>query len=445
LKYENTGEYETMTASQWRDKFISLKWSVSGFGTVFDQNEKGIVPTILEDWYDKRKEFKKKSKDAFKKGDIEKGEYFDRLQYVMKIKLNSYYGALTNKYFRFFDLRLGESTTGTGRMIAKHQCRKVCELLEDNYDVEFPLYYSEEDAIDMGEKSEVALMGKAFDGTFQSKNIIAADTDSVYFTIPADNKEDAVAIADAIAEKVNESFPQFMRDTFLCNKNFDDKIASAREMVASRGLFIEKKRYILRIVDVEGKAVDKLKIMGVELKKTTLPKPIKQQLTKFIRRLLEGESWDTIAKDIVEYKKDITKAVNILNVGLPKGVKRVEHYTKEYEIVGDKARLPGHVAASIMWNQCLVKYDDKESPKIMSGMKIKVFYLTQKFGKFKSIAVPVDIEHIPKWFEDEFMPLINVSLQIQKIIDKPLENMIKTIGKKSPTEQSLFVDSLLEF
>ena len=44
------------------------------------------------------------------------------------------YGALLNKHFRFYDDRLGESTTGTGRAILKFQCSKVNELLTGVYD-----------------------------------------------------------------------------------------------------------------------------------------------------------------------------------------------------------------------------------------------------------------------------------------------------------------------
>ena len=78
-------------------------------------------------------------------------------------------------------------------------------------------------------------------------------------------------------------------------------------------------------------------------------------------------------------------------IGLPKGVKGVENYTKSLELDKD-ARLPGHVAAAIHYNLALQKYEDKESIEITSGMKIKVFYLKQKIGKFKSIAVPVQYQ-----------------------------------------------------
>lgn len=443
--YEKENIKERKKASEWRNHFINKKWAVSGFGTVFDQTKKGIMPTILEEWYDKRNIYKKQSKQELNNKNIEMHEYYDRLQYVMKIKLNSFYGAISNEFFRFYDFRLGESTTGTGRTILTHQCKKVSEVLEGNYNISFPLYYSEQDAIDMNEPIETALLGPVFNGKFQSKRVIASDTDSCYFTVPAINKEMAINIANNVANEVNKSFKDFMNKTFLCNEEFDNKISCTREMVASKGIFIEKKRYILKIVDDDGKSVDKLKIMGVELKKTTLPTYIKKELIKYIKRLLDGEKWSDISKDIVNYKKELIKIENIMNMGLPKGIKGLEDYTNEYINNGINTRLPGHVAASIMWNLSLTENNDKESPKITSGMKIKTFYLTKKIGKFKSIAVPVDIEIIPKWFEEKFIPLIDINAQLLRLIDKPLENIVECIGEISPSEQSLFIDELLEF
>ena len=59
------------------------------------------------------------------------------------------------------------------------------------------------------------------------------------------------------------------------------------------------------------------------------------------------------------------------------------------------------------YNHCLEQYGDKESQRIVSGTKIKIFYLTKKFGRFKSIALPTDIRVLPSWFEEHFVELID--------------------------------------
>lgn len=60
--------------------------------------------------------------------------YWDKRQLVKKINLNSAYGALLNAGSRFFDQRLGQSTTLTGRTITRHMASKTNELITGEYD-----------------------------------------------------------------------------------------------------------------------------------------------------------------------------------------------------------------------------------------------------------------------------------------------------------------------
>lgn len=429
LVLEENGEALTLSAKKWRQELKKLKWAVSGYGTVFDQNMKGIIPSILESWYATRKKFQRLKNEAKEKGDKLKTTYYDKLQYVYKIKLNSFYGALTNKYFRFYDLRMGESTTGTGRMILLHQCAEVCSVLDGQY-----------------KKTDVTITDKDDNLHFGYSNkwsVIYGDTDSTYFKTHTDNVADAIRVADRVGELVNKSFPKFMRDTFLCNEEFDDIIQTGREIVSDRGIFVDKKRYFLHIIDDDGDTVDKIKVMGLDTKKTTLPKEVSKVLNSYIERFLKGEGWNDISNDIVDFKEQIRTTTDLMSIGLPKGVKKVEEYTRNYEVYGEGTRLPGHVAASIFYNLCLEHFKDKQSLPIVSGMKIKVFYLNRKYGKFKSIAIPVDIEQVPSWFETEFT--INRDMHIERLVDKPLGNIIKAVGMDVPSKQSLFTSLVLEF
>lgn len=454
LEFESGEEY-TLPAKTWRKKLQKVKWAVSGYGTVFDQNVKGVMPMILEDWYNTRKMYQRKKKEAIESGDKQKVAYYDRLQYCYKIKLNSYYGALTNQHFKFYDLRMGESTTGTGRMILLHQCAETVKILDGEYMM--PNRHEEEITKKTGQiKHHV--------GYTDDTSLIYGDTDSSYFKTHGTNEKEAVLIADHVGKLVNSSFPEYMRNTFLCTEGFDGIIKTGREIVSDRGIFVDKKRYVLHIVDDEGVKKDKLKVMGLDTKKTTLPKIVSNNLNKFIERFLKGESWDTIAQDIVAYKDELIASKNVLDIGLPKGVKQVEYYLHQLQLYGDTVRLPGHVAASIFYNQCLEENKDMESMRITSGMKIKVYYLqgqhTRGFGvekdangetkvthvrKFKSIALPTDIECVPQWFTDHFVPQLDLDAQIERLVDNPLENILKAIKKESPTKQSLYVDSYLEF
>jgi DNA polymerase elongation subunit (family B) len=442
LRLEDGQEFQ-MNGSEFRDWLIERKWAVSGYGTVFDQRKQGIIPTILADWYAQRKKYQKMKKEAGDAGNDELVGYYDRLQYVFKIKLNSLYGALTNQFFRFYDLRMGESTTGTGRMILKHQCRKVGEILDGNYDFDIPMYETVKEALKAGHTADVALYGPKFNGKFQSDSVVYGDTDSCYFKTHATNKEDAIRIADAVADQVNASYQEFMQRTFLCTNGFDDVIKCGREIVSDRGIYVGKKLYILHLVDLDGKPVDKMKVMGLSIKKTTIPRAVSDRLESFIARLLAGDDLLAVSQAIVDYKDELRNPENIMDIGLPKGVNGVEDYTKDFEIYGDGARLPGHVAASIYYNIQRGEYEDKQSMAIMSGMKIKVFYLKNrsKKDKFKSIAIPTDVEVVPEWFTENFR--VDFDAHIQRLVDKPLDNILKAINMPVPTKQSMLVDSLV--
>jgi len=412
FRYED-GATEERPATEWRDIFTENGWAVSGFGTAFDQNEDGIIPDILTSWYAMRANYQKKKAEAKAAGDDEAAGYYDRLQYVYKIKLNSFYGALTNKYFRFYDLRMGESTTGTGRAILRHQCSKVNELLKGEYD----------------------LTGDA---------IVYGDTDSTYFNTYSRNEDDAIEIAVGIGDLVNDSFNDFMSDTFLVKSRFHDIIATECELVTGKGIYVSKKRYILHLIWLDGYKVDKIKVMGLDTKKTTLPKEVSAKLNGYIERYLKGDDWGQIAEDIVAYKEVLSHPDNIMSIGLPKGIQGIEDYTNKLR-QDPTHRLPGHVAAAMMYNLCLEKYDDKVSPRIVSGNKIKIFYFNQVFGRFKSIAIPVDIEIVPQWFFDEYAEIVDTGAQIKRLVDNPIKNIITAIGKEVPTKQSLYVESELIF
>ena len=415
----------------WNKNLRKLTWAISGFGTVFDQSRPGIIPSILADWYKLRKVYQKKKEEAKQAGDEALTLYYDKLQYVYKIKLNSFYGALTNKYFRFYDLRMGESTTGTGRLILLHQCAKVAEVLDGQYI--------------QTNRTDIDKKGKLHVGYEKGSSVVYGDTDSTYFVTGAQDNKSAIEIADMVGTIVNASFPSFMRETFLCSEGYDGIIQTGREIVADRGIFVDKKRYILHIIDDEGYTVDKMKVMGLDTKKTTMPKKIATDLNNFVGRLLKGEDWDTIAVDVVDYKEAIETAEDIMSIGLPKGVKGVEDYTKQYELQGNDVRLPGHVAASIFYNICLKEYGDKKSTPIFSGMKIKVFYLKSKIGRFRSIAIPVDIEQVPEWFLNDFTDRIDRQAHLLRLVDKPLGNIIKAIGLDVPSRQQLFINDVLVF
>jgi DNA polymerase elongation subunit (family B) len=423
MVYEN-GVAESNTVEEWKETFESNKWSISGYGTVFSQTKRGFITDILTDWFFKRIEYKGKMSEfsaklkTLEKGSIEYNQtledidYYDKLQYIMKIRLNSIYGCMGNEFFKFYDVRMAESVTRSGREVLMHMVRKTSELLDGEY-------------------------------IWPSASALYSDTDSVYFTTHAENADEALIIAKDVCKRVNVSFKPFMQNAFMCTDGFDGLIKAEQEMVAEKAIFISKKYYILKIVNNNGKAVNKIKIMGHQVKKTTLPKHIRQRLIPYIEQIMNGAEWNDIGKGLVAYKDELMQC-KILDIGAPIGINEFEKYNAEYA-VDPKTRMPGHIAGAIFYNSCLEKHNDKVSPQINSGMKIKTFKLLKEFGRFKGIAVPYDTKELPAWFMEEFGHLIDKKGQVEKLVDKTMQNILTAIGKKMPTKKSLLVDELVEY
>lgn len=422
----NDGEIVDKPAHEWANFIKDHGYVLSSYGTIFDQNRNGVIPSILTDWFSRRKLHKKLAsdfkakKDALedKNSDEAKKYQFEyeknnRLQYILKIRLNSMYGAFGNKMFRFFDIRIAESTTRSGQSALMHMVKKVAELIDGEY-------------------------------KYPSESAIYSDTDSCYFKTHAKNLDEAIKIGKFVQKKVNESFPQFCIDAFFCKKEFSDKIACELDVISPRSIFITKKQYVMLLYYSDGAKCDKLKLMGIQLKKTTMPKEVSEHLTKILRMILTEPDWRVGAEEIIRYRDFIIEEADLSLIGLPKGVKNVEKYTDEYNM-NKKARLPGHVAASIFYNICLDAYGDKENNKINSGTKIKVYYLKKSFGRFNSIALPTDLKTLPKWFIENFSELIDRDRHADVLINKTLRVILNPLKKLVPTRKQMLYEDIVEY
>lgn len=456
--YFEDGEYAQLTGKEWRKVLADNKWAVSAFGTVFDQgNGMGVIPGLLATWYSERKKLQAAKVEWGNKADTLKAgspeyihakkmeEYYDKKQMVKKLNLNSLYGALINQYDRFYDFRLGASTTATGRQITGHMTSKIAELLTGEYTPVIKI--TDYEAMEKDEAEDTYGYN-----VYECANdsVIYGDTDSNYFKTGAKNKEEAIAIADEIGVKVNESFIPFMREKFLCQPEYDVLIKAGREVVADRGIFQAKKKYILRVVNLDGKDVKPgsskyLKVMGGEIKKSDTPKVIQAFLKEVTLKILDGVSYSDIEEYVNNERRAFKTATDMLSIGIPKAVNKLEMYYAQYlelEKPGVKrVRLPGHVRASINFNEHLLEIKDRMNQPIKSGNKVKIFYLKPNDQRFTSIAVPSDADSLPTWFKDDF--IIDIAKTEEKLIDLKLESIFVPIGWLVPTFNRARANKLL--
>lgn len=481
-----SGDVITKTAEQWRIWFRENNYAISAFGTVFDQTQVGVVAETLTFWFSERKRLQAEKKrwgkvvgklmaetgsttmddehthEASYKTEAGKvtkfysntewaeiqnakqqEEHFDLLQLTKKIQLNSTYGALLNKAFRYNRRELGASTTGTGREITIYMAELIGETLSGEH-TEVMKYQLP------GDKGKI-------ENHYVCNNelIIYGDTDSNYFRIPVDNEADAVEIADLMAETVNAAFPEFMSRFFFCDSERSKLISAAREVVAVRGLFLNaKKKYTLRVVDKEGKKTDELKYMGSELKKADTPKIIQ----KFLKGLMDlvltdeemlDEEFTSILENYVNSNRKglIHKTDDVIAFGVAKQINNLEKYQSEWaatEAIGKgKAKMPGHVRAAVNYNFLLREFGDTIGKALRSGDKGMIFYVKPNDYGIKALAFPADTTRLPAWFDEHFK--VDLPLTEEKMIDMKLEGIFEALRKPIPTPKLAHIRKTFAF
>jgi len=132
IDWQNGDDSVHSAADVWKMVFDSNQpWMLSSNGTIFTYEKEAIIPGLLKRWYAERTSMQAKLKEC---KNAEDEEYWDKRQLVKKINLNSLYGAILNPGCRFFDKRIGQSTTLTGRAIARHMDAYVNECITGKYD-----------------------------------------------------------------------------------------------------------------------------------------------------------------------------------------------------------------------------------------------------------------------------------------------------------------------
>lgn len=268
-------------------------------------------------------------------------------------------------------------------------------------------------------------------------SIVAGDSDSAYISIPYlgeeyENAESYVEFADIVLEELNASYPPFLEFAFNCPPERNDSMLSEREVVSDKSLFLSKKRYIMHVVDSEGKRVDKLKIMGVELKKSDTSKAIKKLLMDLVLAILDGVEGDDLLSLVADMRAEFN-TFQASDIAKPINVKTLKKCQDSYDITGSMKGFPYQVRAAMFWNE-LCGVSDK---KIMPGEKVGLLYI--KHPQSKYIAFPIDMTVFPDWFHE-----LTVDYQTEwSKAHAKLENYLASIGmdvagRKNAIKEELF-------
>jgi DNA polymerase elongation subunit (family B) len=393
------GQVTQLRGKELNEYLESKQYCIAANGVIYDLRQKGFIPSILERWFDERVEYKNLKKKYEKEGDHAKAEYYDRLQLVTKILLNSFYGVLGNPGFRFFDPDNAVGITSTGQQLIKFAASII-----DKYYVKV-----------LGKEGEYVIYTDT-DSTFcVSEPLILhywPDIDTSDEQLMA---EKTIEVASAVQQFVNDSFNVYGKRFHNINEH---KFVIKQEYVAKSGIWIAKKRYAQWIVNQEGFAKSKLDVKGLDVVRSSFPPAFRTFMAEVLQDILHFKSKESIDDKVIAFREHI-KTLDILQVMFPIGVKEIKKHRTSKKPFAPKAKgAPVHSKAAINYNDLLVFNKIKSVREIIDGEKIRWTYLK---------ANPMNISELAlKGYDDPsiIVDIVKQYIDHDKIFKSAFENKL---------------------
>jgi DNA polymerase elongation subunit (family B) len=380
---------------------------IAANGVHFSKDERGVLPSIIDGLYSERKQIKKNMLGA--QSQVEKGvagaekeiTKLDTQQMAIKIMMNSLYGALGNRWFRYYDIRMAEAITMSGQL-----------------------------SIRWAEKAVNQYMNKIV-GTEDFDYVIAIDTDSVYVNFgPLVEKmgltdtDKTVQVLSQIGEdKFEPLFDKSYADLANYMNAYANKMVMGREAIADAGIWTAKKRYILNVHNNEGVqyAKPKLKIMGIEAVKSSTPASCRDALKGLFKVMITGTEKQT--QDAIQLFKTHFKSLAPHEVAFPRGVSDIGKWRDRNTVY--KKGCPIHVRGSLLYNKLLLDNGlEKRYNTIKDGEKIKFLYLDKKNPMKENVIAFYDF--LPKEFG--LHKYIDYDTQFEKAFLAVVRPVLEAIG-----------------
>ena len=374
-------------------------------GALFKTNKKGFLPELMENMYNDRVTYKKKMLEAKQEYENTKDKKllkdisrYNNIQMAKKISLNSAYGAIGNAYFRYYNLLVAEAITTSGQL-----------------------------SIRWIESALNGYLNKILD-TDKQDYVLASDTDSVYITFDGlvnkvfkDRKETTKIIdfLDTIAtEKIEPFIDRSYSELASYVNAYSNKMSMKREVIANKGLWTAKKRYILNAYDVEGVRYKEpqLKIMGLEAVKSSTPAPCREKIKEALKIIMSGDE-KMLNTFIQDFRKEFMNMAPE-EIAYPRSVNGIKKYAEEghssinvltgeyHQVLKNmfRTRAPIHCKGAILYNHLLEKNKlDNKYQFIQEGDKIKFLHMKEP-NIYQSSAI-------------SFMTKLPKELNLEKDID----------------------------
>jgi len=414
-----SGKSFTLSTEKFAKFLKQEECCLSKAGIIFTQKKKGIVCNFLEEYFDKRVVIRNEHKsvlkelDGLSKKDVKytelktRAQYLDTKQLTTKIILNSLYGAFGSKTSPFGDDDVASSVTLTGQAIIKQ-----ANTILRNF------------------------LGESFEGISESEKIncnIYGDTDSVFFSIKpfvdrglkfeqdGEITQEVYDLLNKIEQYLNANINTWCK-THLLTKN--PRIFFKREKLCDVGIFLQKKRYALRIRDNEGIKCSKFKYTGVEVVRSTMPNAIKPYAKKIIETMMTTQS-NATTNTCLNEAYDTFKTLPPEEIAFVMGIRGYERYAAQCKEFNLPKKMPIHVKSAYYHNHITRNvFNDNKSELIASGDKVRYMYL-QLPNKFNIDSIGFKYTY-PEEFKTMFK--IDYDKMFEKILFQSISRFYEAVG-----------------
>jgi len=387
-------------------------------GAQFRIDKQGFLPELMNKLYKERVIYKDKmlkAKSLYQEtGDkrlLNEIATNHNIQLARKIALNSAYGAIGNQYFRYFDVRHAEGITMAGQLTIR---------------------WIEND------------VNKFLNKLLKSENVsyvVASDTDSIYIRLgevvnkifkDQSNTRKIVKVMDKFCEEKLQPFidSSFARLAKYVNA-YEQKMIMKREVIANKGIWTAKKRYILNVFNEEGVDLKdpKLKIMGIEAVKSSTPAPCRIKIKEALKVIMTKDE-SALIQFIDDFRVHFKK-LRPEEIAYPRSCNNLKKYSSSKDIY--QKSCPIHVRGSLLYNHLLKKHKLVKYEAVNEGDKIKFVALKEPNSiRENVISFPTVL---PKEFD--LHKYIDYDEQFNKSFLEPLKFILNAIGWNFEKKASL--------